>query len=322
MIRKRGNRYEVRWTEGGRKRGRTFARKGDADAFELEVKRRRQLGALAPTVIQSRQTLARFMEEEWWPRYAIPNLAPDTRRRYLEVWGTHVWPRLGDGELREITPLVVEDLRDQMAHVGVGVATQRKALMLLQGILKRAVVRGLIPSNPVQVVGKPRQAPTLEPRPLAPETVERIRARLRHRDATIVGLLAYAGLRPAEDRGLRWGDLRERTLRTVSSKTGRERRVDLLAPVVQDLLEWRLASHHSTGPRDLIIPRPTGGDWTREDWANWRRRILASSRAGGRGGGRLAAVPSARLVRVAAALGGAVAYLRRRAGRPLRRDAR
>jgi hypothetical protein len=24
---------------------------------------------------------------------------------------------------------------------------------------------------------------------------------------------------------------------------------------------------------ELIIPRPSGGAWTREDWANWRRRV-------------------------------------------------
>jgi hypothetical protein len=86
---KRGK-YEVRWLEGGRHPSRLFDRKGDADAFDLEKKRQRQLGALAPTVMRSRITLAQFVAEDWWPRYAIPNLAEDTRRRYLEVWGTHV----------------------------------------------------------------------------------------------------------------------------------------------------------------------------------------------------------------------------------------
>jgi integrase len=265
--------YEVRWTEGGRKRSRTFVRKGDADAFDVDVKRRKQLGALAPTVIQSRMTLAEFVETEWWPRYAIPNLAPDTRRRYLEVWGAHLLPRVGDYELRQLTSMIVEDLRESMASAGVGAPTQRKALMLLQGILRRAAVRGLIPANPVKDVDKPKQAPTRTPRPLPPIVVERIRAQLRPRDAIIVSVLAYAGLRPLEDRGARWQDLGRETLHVFATKTGRERDVDLLAPLAQDLREWRLASPYPTGPKDLIIPRPTGGDWTREDWANWRRRI-------------------------------------------------
>jgi hypothetical protein len=37
-----------------------------------------------------------------WPRYAIPNLAEDTRRRYLEVWGTHLLDRVGPYELRAL----------------------------------------------------------------------------------------------------------------------------------------------------------------------------------------------------------------------------
>lgn len=56
----------------------------------------------------------------------IPNLAADTRRRYLEVWGTHLLPRVGDYELRAFTPMLVEDLRDQMVASGVSAPTVRK----------------------------------------------------------------------------------------------------------------------------------------------------------------------------------------------------
>ncbi len=301
-VRKRGKQFEVRWTEGGRKLSRSFLRAEDARAFDVDIKRRKQLGALAPGIIQSRQTLAEFVEEEWWPRYAIPNLAPDTRRRYLEVWGVHLLPRLGDYELRAITPMVVEDLREQMTRAKVGAPTQRKAMMLLQGILKRAVVRGLIPVNPAQLVDKPKQRPTQLPQPLSPVTVERIRANMlqprtrivpaagagkrprrgyetsvgipqdRQRNALIVSMLAYAGLRPIEDRGCTWGDLHDRTLHVFATKTGRARDVDLIAPLAQDLAEWRMACGRP-GDDELIIPRPSGGQWTREDWANWRRRV-------------------------------------------------
>lgn len=130
-IQKRGSRYVVRWREGGRQLQRTFIKHGDAVAFETDVKRRQQLGALAPGVIQSRMTLAEFVREEWWPRYAVPNLKPSTQRRYLEVWGTTLLPALGDYELRAITPMLVEDLRAQFDAQQVGIQTQRKALMLL-----------------------------------------------------------------------------------------------------------------------------------------------------------------------------------------------
>lgn len=94
----------MRWWEGGKHPSRLFTRKEDARAFERELDRRRQLGALAPAVMQSKLTVAEFVAEDWWPRHAIPNLAEDTRRRYLEVWGTHLLDRIGGYELRSITP--------------------------------------------------------------------------------------------------------------------------------------------------------------------------------------------------------------------------
>ena len=198
--------------------------------------------------------------------------------------------------------MVVEDFREQMTRANVGTPTQRKALMLLQGILRRALVRGLIPVNPAQLVGKPVQRPTRPPQPLTPVTVERIRANMlepqtrivppagagkrprreyessigtprdRQRNALIVSMLAYAGLRPIEDRGCTWGDLQQRTLHVFATKTGQARDIDLLAPLAQDLAEWRMACGR---PRDdeLIVARPSGGRLTREDWANWRRRV-------------------------------------------------
>lgn len=293
--------WEVKWREGGRQRSRSFERKGDAQAFERDVERRKQLGPLAGTVMVSKMSLAEFMEEEWWPRYAIPNLAEDTRRRYLEVWGHDLLPRVGGYPMREITPLLVEDLRDQLKQAGLSTSSQRKALLLLSGVLKRAVVRGLIPANPVGMIQMPKAPPAAAVQPLPPETVERIRHIMlqqrvrvvpasgagkraqrgyeapvgspleRQRNALIVSMLAYSGLRPIEDRGSRWQDLQGKTLHVFASKTKRARHIDLLAPLVQDLAEWRMACGR---PVDgLIVPRPSGGEWTREDWSNWRARV-------------------------------------------------
>lgn len=281
-IRKREDRdgqWQVRWREGGKQRSRMFEKKGDAEAFELDTRRRQQLGPLAAAVLVSRQTLAEFVEEDWWPRYAIPNLKPSTRRRYLEVWASYLLPTLGGYQLREITPLLVEDLRDQLRRSGLAPASQRKALLLLSAILKRAVVRGLLPANPVSSVDKPKAPPADRPQPLSPATVERIRAELGHRDRTLVSLLAYGGLRPGEATAARWGDLGERTLHVQASKTGRARVVRLLAPLAQDLAEWRLASGRP-GDRELIFSREqersrkrASVEWQLHDWQNWVQRI-------------------------------------------------
>ena len=297
-VHKRPNgRFEVKWREAGRgstPRSRTFARFRDAEAFDLDVKRRKQLGSLAPSVVQCRMTLAEFVETDYWPRYAIPNLAEDTRRRYLEVWGTHLLPRVGGHELRAITPMVVEDLREQLTRAGVGAATVRKALMLLQGILSRAVVRELISINPVQVVPKPKQAPTQVPRPLPPETVEAIRAHMltmwtsprrgtgrsptelqwwRQRNATIVSLLAYGGVRPIEDRTACWERrMCARPYACMPPRPGGSGTSTCWSQLAQDLAEWRLLCGRPPG-KSLIVPSADGDEWRRHDWQNWRRRV-------------------------------------------------
>ena len=181
--------WRVRWREGGHNRSRVIGRKRDAEAFDAEVRRRRRTGEL--TMLDAgRETLADFAEE-WWRVYAEPNLAVSTRRRYAEVWDLHVLPRVGGYPLRDVTPELADNLRADLDAVGVGAATARKALFLLQGIMRLAVVRGRVAVNPVTAVRKPRQA-SREVRPLAPATVERMRRRLGQRDATLMSLLAYA----------------------------------------------------------------------------------------------------------------------------------
>lgn len=84
-IHRRGDRqgqYEIRWREGGRQRTRLFSKKSDAQAFELDVKRRRQLGPLAAGVIQSRITLAEFVTASQWGQMKPSN--PTDRRRHPE----------------------------------------------------------------------------------------------------------------------------------------------------------------------------------------------------------------------------------------------
>jgi len=42
-----------------------------------------------PPVEGGRETLAVFAEK-WWKAYAVPNLAPKTKRIYAELWDRHV----------------------------------------------------------------------------------------------------------------------------------------------------------------------------------------------------------------------------------------
>lgn len=280
-VQRRGKGWVVRWRDGRRHFARTFLKARDADALDIDVKRRKQLGTLATGIMQSKITLAEFVREDWWPRYVVVNLKPTTQERYLEIWGTHLLPRLGDFELRAITPTLLEDVLAEMASQRIGIATRRKAAMVLQGILRRAVVRGFIPNNPVLAIAKPRQPAPLRREPLPPSMVEAIRNRLRLRDATLVSVLAYAGLRPGEATSARWADLSGTTLYVHASKTETARSIRILDPLRQDLAEWRIRCG-SPLPTALIFPMRGGKTWTKTDWANWRRRVYQpAARAAG-----------------------------------------
>src|SRR5207302_3998981 len=76
----------------------------------------------------------------------------------------------------------------------------------------RAVEAQRIPTNPARAVRKAPPKPRRAVRPLPPSSVERVRHVLGKRDATLISVLAYAGLRPGEALALRWGDVADGTL--------------------------------------------------------------------------------------------------------------
>jgi integrase len=273
----------VRWRQAGRNRSKVLGRKRDAEAFDAEIVRRKRTGELA-RLDAGKEPLAEF-GEEWWRLHAEPNLARSTLKGYASIWDAHVLPRLGSVPLRELTPDVVNRFRLELEAEGVGPASIRKSLVLLQGVLQRACEWGRLASNPAAIVRKPVPPRKRTIVPLAPERVEAIRFVLlacgRIRDATLVSVLAYAGLRPGEALALRWTHVRERTLliegavslgAIEGTKIGRTRTVRVLGPLAQDLADWRL--HAGRPPAEaLLFPGYDGEPWTATAYRNWRRRI-------------------------------------------------
>lgn len=280
----RDGRHQVRWREaGGRRRARTFSRERDATSFAARVRRQLELGGLV-VLDEEVPTLAEFVED-YWRMHAIPNLSANTRKTYMAVWGRHVLPRLGDLSIRALTPGVVDrQLVDPMRRAGAGDQVIRKTLTMLQSVMSLAVLHHheAVPTNPVAAVRKPAQR-RREATPIWPSTVELIRARMKPRDATLVSVLAYAGLRPEEALALRWADVRpdaivvERAvalgeLREDDTHKRHNRVVSLLAPLAKDLAEWRLASARPLG-KALLFARGDGSLWRDHDWRNWRTRV-------------------------------------------------
>jgi integrase len=271
ISKKANGRYEVRWRESGGRRGRTFDRQKDADRFATELRRRQQVAGVV-RIDQGKQTLAEFVET-YWRLHAIPNLTAHTRASYGSLWEKHLRPRLGDRRLREITPKTVLRLRSDLESAGVGTASVRKAMAVLQSILSFAVVEEEIEFNAAAPVKKPRYEREREPVIFLPADVELVRAKFSNspRDRALVSVLAYSGPRPEEALRLRWRDVGDEAIHFDGRKTRKPRWTPLLPHLAVDLREWSLASGRP-GPDAPVFPAHDGDFWDDDDWRNWRRR--------------------------------------------------
>ena len=165
-------------------------------------------------------------------------------------------------------------------------------------------------ANPLSLVRPPKSAPQDAVQPLSPGTVERVRRAMlnpapreimassagqrtrrryelpapgtpqtRRRDALMVSILAYAGLRPGELRALPLDGFRENTIlvqraanpdgSSKPTKNKQHRTVRLLSPLAQDVRAHKLAIGQPRG-RTLILLDDGGGPWDKNSWQMWR----------------------------------------------------
>jgi integrase len=278
--------------------------------WDREVARRRQLGPLAIEQLTKRggPTLGQWISERWAPEHGV-TLAQATRERYANAYIVHVAPWLDDVPLGEITVALLRGWQADRLKAGVNPGTTHKCRTLLSSVLRDAAESEAIPGNPLSLVRSPKSGPRDAVQPLSPMTVELIRAELlnpapravvassdgqrrrrayelpapgtsetRRRDALIVSLLAYAGLRPGEVRAAGFGDARDKTILVQraanpdgtikATKTEQHRSVRLLAPLVQDLREYRLAIGRPAD--DALILSEDGRPWDKTAWQLWR----------------------------------------------------
>ena len=207
-------------------------------------------------------------------------LAPRTAKTYASLYDFHIAPSLGRLKLGELTPEVIARWQAERIAAGAGTVSVLKALTLLGTILQLALESERIARNPVRLVRKARRPAKGEVRPLAPATVEAMRAASDHRDATLISVLAYAGLRPQEALALRWRDIGKRTVMVNAMKTGQRRNVRLLAPLLEDLKAWRRRSG-SPDADALVFPGHDGEPWARTPTRAGREEAAARTQAPG-----------------------------------------
>lgn len=202
--------WRVRWRQHGRNRARTFGTRRDASDFDAEVRRQRRSGGLA-ALDAGTETLGDYVTGAWAISHAV-TLAPKTRVHDASLYDHHLRPYLAAVPLREISPEIVGRWQADRLAAGSGPVAVRQAMDLLGSILEHAFIIGRVSENSVRRVRKAMRPRREEVRALSPGTIEAMRTALGVRDASLISVLAYAGLRPGEALGLRWSDVRERTL--------------------------------------------------------------------------------------------------------------
>jgi integrase len=270
-VHKRNGRWQVKWREGDRQRSRTFDRKGDADTFDREVSRARQLGPKLLRELTAPQaiTLCEFVKTGW--RAHAAGMDPATRAKYKWALDFHLQELL-DVPLADIDiPRIVEHQQHLLTHGREpvpgerrkapqvrSVTTVRRAIEHLSGILQIAAEHGVIPGNPARSVRKlpPQRKPPVQP--LSPVELEAIIAAFSGRDRIIALLLGHLGLRPIEARLVPWRELRDDTLTIRADLTkataAYARTITVPAATARELRRWRLEAGVPGDDQPIIGP--------------------------------------------------------------------
>ena len=274
--------WRVRWRDGGRgsrrARGRS-TRKGDAQRV-----RRRAAAAAAARRDRAAGRLAgdarEYVAETWAPTHAV-TLAPATAKGYAALYDVHIAPHLGRLKLGEITPEV------DRALAGGADRGRRRARVGAEGAdaaRRDPAARAGVRADRAQPGAAGAQGPPAGQERGPPAGARDGRGDARGeptRDATLISVLAYAGLRPQEALALRWRDIGERTLMVNAPKTGQRRNVRLLAPLLEDLHAWRTAQASSDADA-LVFPGHDGEPWTEEAYKSWARKAPRGRKRQGR----------------------------------------
>jgi integrase len=262
---------KVRWLcdyrdAENRRRFETFLKKKDAEARLTDIRSELKLGIHTP----SSDSLTVAEAAKIWLTAPRPRpLERATLRNYEDYVNRYIVPLLGRYKLSKLSTALIVGFRDAMLKRTSPVTT-RKVLLALKGTLKEAKLRGLVAQNnalDVTVEIDDRDEELLEIGRGIP-TKEEVRTLIdasTGRWRPFIHVLAFAGLRASEARGLTWDDvdldastitIRQRADRfnaigRPKSKAGR--RTIPLGPMVTNVLkEWR--RRLPVGKSGLVFP--------------------------------------------------------------------
>ena len=290
--------FRIRPEVNGVQKSESFDNLDDALDRLAELRLEKRNGA--PAKVKSKTTLRQFAREEWLPNHAEVELDPNTLSSYELAWQN--WIRPYELVKLPLASITTEEVRDKWAirakKDGIGDQTFLRCCAILSSIFRFAAEsprRTGVYVNPLTNLRKPKRK-KLKKRPhtYSPTVFEEMRWWLRNeqhpvrrdlgrRDALMISLMAYAGLRPGEVLFLRKRHIQGWVItvmgavsdgREKRTKTEVERSVPIPAPLRADLDEYMADLDED----DLLFPAATGGCWDEDDYRNWRNRIWGEAR--------------------------------------------
>jgi integrase len=262
--------WRVYFRVNGKQRSRNFARKGDADLFDADLKRKHALGAdLVRELDRSVLTLDAFVRTGF--RTHAATLAQPTRSKYAWALECHLADLVHE-PLRAFDVPMLAAHQEKMLRRGATPSTVREVMTRLSGILQIAVEHGHLPANPVRSLRKVPADPSDDVNPLSPAELERVICALQGRDRAIALLAGHLGLRRIELRTAPWSVLGDGTLTVTRARTkrtaARTRTITVPRLTAHELRQWRVQAGRP-GDREPII-----GNMTENALRLWNRRVL------------------------------------------------
>lgn len=158
-------------------------------------------------------TFKRYCEEIYMPAFAV-RCSENSRSNYQSNLNHWIYPAVGDCRITEITPVQIEAIFTTMQKKKLAHATVVKVYTVFSGIFKKARKTGVIQSNPMELVDRPKprkeEQKKKQPDTCSIDEVRYIWGCLESEPLkwkALIHVLIDTGMRRGECTGLRWKDL-------------------------------------------------------------------------------------------------------------------
>lgn len=227
-----------------------------------------------------------------------------TLNTYRTLWNAYVLDDvigIAHYTLREleVNRFLLREFRDNLMKKGVPFFSRKRTFTLLSAVMREATEDHYIKDNPVHGIKvQPTKAEEAtakkakdERRAFSPLQIEQLRAQMMKRtnqraailplrDAVLVGLCGYEGLRPGEALYLRWGHLGKKLTiegavslgeENIGGKNSLSRKLAIQDATCEDLEAYRVACGNPKDDQLMFPGDDEGSYWTDDAYRYWRR---------------------------------------------------